>query len=253
MIDCGRFAAKRTVGESRAGRRRHLQRRPRRRARGRALLRAGLQALAGAPLRHVDAHVAGDRWAGEFEVTRLGPYTWTVEAWIDAFAGWREELRRKLEAGQADLSGELSEGVLLLDAGGAAREGRRRDAHRRRARGRCAPARADEAHQAALDPDLLEAVQRHPDRSRATPMDRTLRVDVDRERARFGAWYELFPRSWGGLKGVAKVVPELAELGFDVLYLPPIHPIGLTNRKGANNTLTPRAGDPGSPWAIGDA
>ena len=78
-----------------------------------------------------------------------------------------------------------------------------------------------------------------------------LEVDVDRERARFGAWYELFPRSWGGFKGVESVLPELADLGFDVVYLPPIHPIGTTNRKGKNNALVAAPGDPGSPWAIG--
>ena len=78
-------------------------------------------------------------------------------------------------------------------------------------------------------------------------------IEVDRLRARFGAWYELFPRSWGGLKGVERQLPRLSELGFDVVYLPPIHPIGLTNRKGRNNALTATAADPGSPWAIGDA
>src|SRR5262249_5984944 len=77
-------------------------------------------------------------------------------------------------------------------------------------------------------------------------------IEVDRLRARFGAWYEMFPRSWGGLKGVQRELPRLAELGFDVIYLPPIHPIGLTNRKGANNSLSATASDPGSPWAIGD-
>ena len=78
-------------------------------------------------------------------------------------------------------------------------------------------------------------------------------IEVDRLRARFGAWYEMFPRSWGGLAGVRDQLPRLAELGFDVVYLPPIHPIGMTNRKGANNSLTAAPGDPGSPWAIGDA
>ncbi len=76
-------------------------------------------------------------------------------------------------------------------------------------------------------------------------------MDVDRVLARFGSWYELFPRSWGGFEGVRKLLPDFAELGFDVLYLPPIHPIGRTNRKGRNNTLTAGPKDPGSPWAIG--
>ena len=93
----------------------------------------------------------------------------------------------------------------------------------------------------------LGARDRHGKASLARPLE----VDVERERARFGAWYELFPRSWGGFKGVQKVLPQLAELGFDVIYLPPIHPIGTTNRKGRNNALAAEKGDPGSPWAIG--
>src|SRR5207302_1133325 len=82
-------------------------------------------------------------------------------------------------------------------------------------------------------------------------LGRPLEVDVDRELARFGAWYELFPRSFGGFAGVAKVLPQLAKLGFDVVYLPPIHPIGHTNRKGKNNAVAHAEGDVGSPWAIG--
>ena len=91
-------------------------------------------------------------------------------------------------------------------------------------------------------------------RSRATRRRRWSRVqtlEVDRERARFSTWYELFPRSWGGFKGVTEQLPQLAELGFDVLYLPPVHPIGETNRKGRNNAVTAGQDDPGSPWAIG--
>ena len=114
------------------------------------------------PLRRIDAHVNGDRWAGEFEVTRLGRYTWTIEAWIDAFAGWRDELRRKLDAGQADLSGELSEGACCSSAAAQRAKGADADAHRRRARRRCARGTPDEAHQAALDADLLDAVAAPP-------------------------------------------------------------------------------------------
>jgi starch synthase (maltosyl-transferring) len=104
----------------------------------------------------------------------------------------------------------------------------------------------------ALDPQLAEIVERWAPRSEATEMDRPLEVQVDAELARFGSWYELFPRSWGGFRGVQEQLPRLAELGFDVLYLPPIHPIGHRNRKGRNNTLLAQPGDPGSPWAIGD-
>ena len=89
------------------------------------------------------------------------------------------------------------------------------------------------------------------DRSEQTVSDETLEILVDSERASFGSWYELFPRSWGGFAGVEKLLPEFAKLGFDVLYLPPVHPIGLTHRKGRNNSPTARRSDPGSPWAIG--
>ncbi|HEY1539153.1 MAG TPA: alpha-1,4-glucan--maltose-1-phosphate maltosyltransferase [Solirubrobacteraceae bacterium] len=253
IVDCGRFAGKRTLGET-------VQIGADIFADGHDVLRAVARVLApGAerheehPLRRIDAHVDGDRWAGEFEVTSLGRYSWTIEAWVDAFAGWRDELRRKIDAGEDDLSGELSEGAVLLDAARkrAKGEDKRTIAAAHEIVGDRA-ATAAQRHGAALDAALLEAIRRHPDRSRATTSTTELHIDVDPVRARFGAWYELFPRSWGGLQGVAKSVPELADLGFDVLYLPPIHPIGMTNRKGPNNALTAGPGDPGSPWAIGD-
>ena len=103
-----------------------------------------------------------------------------------------------------------------------------------------------------LGPELFEAVERVQERHGLVTLERPLAIEVDRVRARFGAWYELFPRSWGGLKGVERQLPELAELGFDVVYLPPIHPIGHTNRKGRDNALAAGPDDPGSPWAIGD-
>ena len=94
----------------------------------------------------------------------------------------------------------------------------------------------------------MEAAQ---PRHEATTLEPVQSVEVDRERARFSTWYELFPRSWGGFAGVTEQLPRIKELGFDVVYLPPVHPIGETNRKGRNNSLTAGPGDPGSPWAIG--
>ena len=254
MIDCGRFPAKRTSGES-------VRVSADIFSDGHDVLRAvvrfrgpGEKLWQERPMERIDAHVDGDRWAGEFDVTALGPYAWTVEAWIEPFAGWRDELRRKVDAGEPDLSGELSEGAILLERAAARAQGdaRRRIAAAAATVGDSAVAQARRA-KAALAPALLHDVEAHPDRSGSTVFAQELHVDVDRDRARFGAWYELFPRSWGGLKGVAERVPELAELGFDVLYLPPIHPIGVTNRKGPNNALVAAPGDPGSPWAIGDA
>jgi starch synthase (maltosyl-transferring) len=199
-----------------------------------------------APMHRIDEHLDGDRWQGSFQVTRQGRWTWTIEAWTDHFATWRSEVQRKVEAGQQDLSAELSEGaVLLREAAERARETGGDDCERLE--------RAAEhlTVDAGLDPDLLAVVERYHDRLRSTVLDEPLPIEVDRVRARFGSWYELFPRSWGGLRGVAEQIPSLAALGFDVLYLPPIHPIGTTNRKGRNNALTAADDDPGSPWAIG--
>src|SRR5215218_1677776 len=162
---------------------------------------------------------ANDRWMGHLAVDSVGRWEFTVVAWVDRRASWRWEIRRKVEGGQSDLTSELAEGALLYGVESLSVK----------------QALADETE----------------DRAEVTSLAKPLELAVDRERARFGSWYELFPRSWGGFAGVEKVIPELAELGFDVVYLPPIHPIGETNRKGKNNMLKARKGDPGSPWAIG--
>jgi starch synthase (maltosyl-transferring) len=206
-------------------------------------------------LRPLDHHVGGVRWTAQFDVDRPGPWQYTVEAWTDLFGTWRDELARKVHAGQHDLSGELSEGLLHLKSAAeraTSDEARRliEHAHRELAD----PSIPESAkHDIALGEELAEAVEAAQARDDAVWLDHPLTIEVDRLRARFGAWYEMFPRSWGGLKGVQAQLPRLAELGFDVIYLPPIHPIGLTNRKGRDNTLTAAPGDPGSPWAIGDA
>ncbi len=253
VLDGGRYAPKRTVGETVDVRATIL-------ADGHDVLRAvvkykppGGRRWQEAPLEHVDAHVDGDTWVGGFGVDRCGRWCWTIEAWIDAFASWRHELRRKVDAGQHDLAGELSEGAVLLEE---ARERAKSATDRKLIEHALRTLADDEApeeakHDAALGPELAAAVARHPDRSQCGTLDATYEVDVDRELARFGAWYELFPRSWGGFQGVREVVPQLAALGFDVLYFPPIHPIGVTNRKGPDNTLTAGPDDPGSPYAIG--
>ncbi len=204
------------------------------------------------PMRRIDAHIDGDTWAGEFEVDAVGAWEWTVTAWSDLFATWRDEVGRKVAFGQTDLAGELSEGAVLLREAAARADG---TPHRAVNEAALAAVEGDGPERAktdaALDPQLFAAVERHPDRAGATNMPKPVRLDVDRVRARFGSWYELFPRSWGGFAGVEAQIPKLAELGFDVLYLPPIHPIGVKNRKGRNNALTAGPGDPGSPWAIG--
>jgi starch synthase (maltosyl-transferring) len=207
-----------------------------------------------AEMKQFDAHLDGVRWAGEFMVDRQGRWEFTVEAWTDQFRTWRDELERKIEAGQHDLAGELSEGALLLkDAAGRAKSKDDRSLIEHALEEIESDAIPETAkHDVALGPELFAAIERQEERHGAVSLPQPLPIEVDRTRARFGSWYELFPRSWGGLKGVRKQLPRLAELGFDVIYLPPIHPIGHTNRKGRNNVLVAKKGDPGSPWAIGD-
>jgi starch synthase (maltosyl-transferring) len=164
--------------------------------------------------------LGNDRWAATFTPDSCGRWSYRVEGWVDPVRSFQWELRRKVDGGQKDLSSELAEGARLL--------GRERVS-------------------------VAEALRAEPGPRLERTASETLKVDVDTPLARFGAWYELFPRSWGGFEGVEAQLPRFAELGFDVLYLPPIHPIGRTNRKGPNNTLEAGPDDPGSPWAIGAA
>ena len=214
QVDCGRYPVKRTVGDEVEVTAR--------------IFRDGHEAL-GAAVRHKgpDATrwsetplepLGNDLWAGSFEVDRPGVWSFRIEAWVDRVASLQEELRRKVAAGQADLTGELSEAAVLL---------------------------GDE--EATIETALAAPAGTRSEKAWSA----TYSVDVDRVLARFGSWYELFPRSWGGFAGVRELLPRFAELGFDVLYLPPIHPIGHTNRKGRNNAETAKPGDVGSPWAIG--
>ena len=161
-----------------------------------------------------------DRWHGSFTADALGRWQFGIVAWVDRVASWRRELERKVAAGQGDLASELSEGAALLGVPGL-----------------------------TVEEGLAAETG---DRSEQVVAEQTLEVVVDAARASFGCWYELFPRSWGGFVGVEKLLPEFAQLGVDVLYLPPVHPIGLTHRKGRNNAPTARRSDPGSPWAIGN-
>jgi starch synthase (maltosyl-transferring) len=217
--------------------------------------RAGDDAWREAPM----AATTNDGWQAGFIVESIGRYEYTVEGWVDRFATWRRDLAKKAEAGQ-DVASELLEGSELIRETAARAPGVSETllanaAHLADGAGpaaaRVAAARAD---------DLLALMAAHPDRRTATRFDRVLDVIVERERARFGAWYEMFPRSAGTdptrsatFDEAAARLPYVASMGFDVLYLPPIHPIGRSFRKGPNNALTPAPGDPGSPWAIGAA
>ncbi|MDX6427135.1 MAG: hypothetical protein QOD52_2540, partial [Gaiellaceae bacterium] len=213
VLDCGRYAVKRTVGEPVSV--------------YATVVKDGHDTLAGAVRVKAPGERAWreeplqpfgeDRWGATFTPDRPGRWQFQVAAWTDRIATWQDELRRKVDAGQEDLASELSEGAQLFGRPVTVEEGL-----------------------------ASEAGDRHGEAT-----SQTYEVDVDRVLARFGSWYELFPRSWGGFSGVAEALPQLAALGFDVVYLPPVHPIGHTNRKGKNNTLTPDKDDVGSPWAIG--
>ena len=187
-----------------------------------------------------------DRWSAAFGVESLVDYEYTVDGWVDRFGTWRDELSKKFGAGQ-DVSSELLEGSVLV-----------RDVPEASAILGNATLPPDERVAIGLGDELARAMAARPDRTRATQYDRVLRVMVERERARTGAWYEMFPRSAGTdptrsatFDEAAARLPYVAGMGFDVLYLPPIHPIGRSFRKGRNNSLTAEPGDPGSPWAIG--
>jgi starch synthase (maltosyl-transferring) len=252
-VNDGRYAAKRCVGDSvtvsadifRDG---HDKLRAIVRYRG-----PGHRRWKEAELLPTDAHIDGVRWGGEFLVDERGRWEYTIQAWTDVFGTWRDELQRKIAAGQTHLDGEMSEGLLLLeDAASRAKVKDRKLIEHAVATIRDPEVPESAKYDTALGEELFGAVERWAERHGAAELPKPLPVEVDRVRARFGAWYELFPRSWGGLAGVQKRLPKLAELGFDVAYLPPIHPIGLTNRKGRNNALVAGPDDPGSPWAIGD-
>ncbi|HEY7311307.1 MAG TPA: alpha-1,4-glucan--maltose-1-phosphate maltosyltransferase [Gemmataceae bacterium] len=199
-----------------------------------------------------------DRWTGRFSAAALGCHEYTLRAWVDRFASWRRDLAKKVEANQ-DVASELLEGAELVTA--AAGRARSEDADW--LRGWADSLRKGDAAarvKAALDPVLGTVMARYADRDSGTTYERVLRVTVDRELARFGAWYEMFPRSaadepgrHGAFKDVEKRLPQIRDMGFDVLYLPPIHPIGHSFRKGPNNTLNAGPNDPGSPWGIGGA
>ena len=250
QVDGGRFDVKRTVGE-------RLEVSAEVFRDGHDAIRAVLRHRAPggdwqeAPMTWIDRDVDGDRWAGSFVPDREGIWAYEVGAFTDHFATWHDEVGRKRAAGGEDLTSEVIEGAELLRAArttAALIDGQRIDAALKVAGDEAAD--LETKLDAVLHPRLLEAVERNPER-RDFVAGPPLSVEVERERARFGAWYELFPRSWGGFDGVRAQLPRLAELGFDVIYLPPIHPIGHTNRKGKNNALTAGPEDPGSPWAIG--
>jgi len=206
------------------------------------------------PMHHVD----NDRWVGRFPLEENTRYLYTLEAYPDAYRSWAVDLEKRLAAGM-EVASELLEGAALLRPALARAVG----ADKKRIEERLAELeRATTPLQQArilLADDTAELVENYPDGSAATTYDRELEVVVDRPLAQCAAWYEMFPRSQGTVAGrhatfqdcIARL-PDIAAMGFDVLYLPPIHPVGRSFRKGRNNSLVAAPDDPGSPWAIGN-
>jgi starch synthase (maltosyl-transferring) len=203
--------------------------------------------------------LGNDRWRAEFPVTKVGCYRYTLVGEIDHFETWQSDLKKRVEA-QQDLAVPFATGALLLEQvqpRATKEHGAKLAAWAKKLRA----ASGDSASVAfALQDELTAMVHRYPDPALETWYERELEVVVDRERAGFSAWYELFPRSWsttpgkhGTLRDVAQRMDYVAEMGFDVLYLPPISPIGRSFRKGKNNSVQAVPGDEGSPWAIGSA
>ena len=189
----------------------------------------------------VPMHELGnDRWEAIVEPTTLGRHEIVVEAWTDRYHTWRHKATTKVGAGQ-DIAVELEEGARLLEEVGE----RAAAAHIRDAT-RTETDRLEEA----LTPAMAERFE-GPDLAHDLTAHDSVPLWVDRERALVGAWYELFPRSYGGFAGTIRRLPAVAEMGFDILYLPPVHPIGRSFRKGPDNALDGGPEYPGSPWAIG--
>ncbi len=202
--------------------------------------------------------LANDRWRGSFPVAELGRYRYTLTAWIDRFNSWRQGVLKKVDSGQ-DVSVDLSVGSRMLEE--AIQRATSHDAKilLRWVELLESPDGAEEERlHLVLSPETASLMRAYPDRSLAFTYAREMEVVVERERAAFGAWYEMFPRSCsaspgrhGTFEDCQERLAYVASMGFDVLYLPPIHPIGITRRKGKNNAPSAAPGDPGTPWAIG--
>jgi len=254
LLDCGRYAIKRLVGDPvRVTADIYKD--------GHDVIAAALKwRMSGAKTwQEAQLHHEGnDHWSGSFSVPEIGDCEFTVEAWLDAYETWRDEFRRKHEGGETDLSSEAKEGARLLELGAARAEGS--DAATLRAA-------ADELRQADRDqslaisarPELVAIMAKYPDRAIGSEFRPYGRIMVERQAALFAAWYEFFPRSAEGrgdggstFRDCLARLDDAKAMGFDVIYFPPIHPIGTTKRKGRNNALECGPDDPGVPYAIGN-
>lgn len=279
QIECGKFAVKRIVGET-------IEVRAAIFGDGHDHVAARLlykpeheQEWRTAPM-----HALGnDIWSGGFCVDEIGLWHFTVQGWIDHFDTWSSDLEKRIDA-QSDALADNSEtseddrkrateiqeqlrkdialafrtGASLVDRAGADATGE--DAKKLKSLAATLRAYAEKPsarYENPLTPELIKITERYPDLSYATTYEKQLPIRVDRERARFSSWYEFFPRSagtegkHGTLRDAAALIPQIADAGFDVIYFPPIHPVGRAFRKGKNNSVVAEADDVGSPWAIG--
>ncbi len=265
-VNCGRFPAKRVIGDQVT-----VQA---------AIFSDGHDHVAARLLyRHIAAKawksvpctaLQNDLWTASFPVDQLGTWMFTMEGWVDHFDTWVHDLDKRLAAQPdpheptqqvtpQDIPLQLEIGAQLLDEAAARAKGGDRKRLQAGAAGlRALGAENRPFYDTPYEQELVELAARYPDLRYATRYEREVPVWVDRERARFSAWYELFPRSAGAsaevhgtLRDVIGRLPEIAAMGFDIVYMPPIHPIGTQFRKGKNNAVSAEPGDVGSPWAIG--
>ncbi|HEY4272272.1 MAG TPA: alpha-1,4-glucan--maltose-1-phosphate maltosyltransferase [Candidatus Udaeobacter sp.] len=254
LIDCGRYPIKRVMGEDLIVEADIFKD-------GHDVVAAvlkwrvvGKRAWRETPMTFVD----NDRWRGVCTLYDQAIHEYTVEAWTDTFRSWQQELAKKFEAGISDLRSEALEGAAIVKAAASRTRNGADSARLREFAEQIANGANSEIYTVAQSGELEVLMATYPDRADATQYQPAPRVVVDRPAALFGAWYEFFPRSAEGrgdrgstFRDCLPRVDDAKAMGFDVIYFPPIHPIGHTNRKGRNNAVRCEPGDPGVPWAIG--
>jgi starch synthase (maltosyl-transferring) len=201
--------------------------------------------------------IVNDRWRGEFLIEDLSNYVYCIEGWVDHFKTWLGDIKKKYDARQ-DISVDLLIGAKEVERAMSKARGGNRKRLKEYYEIVSDTGNPDAAIELVDEPEFTNLVYRYPDRSLASRYGKELLVRVDRKKALFSSWYERFPRSCapdpgkhGTFQDLEALLPEISRMGFDVLYLPPIHPIGKINRKGKNNSMICEPGGPGSPWAIG--
>src|ERR1700745_3533160 len=254
LIDCGRSPIKRVLGEDLVVEADIFKD-------GHATVAAvlkwrvvGKRAWRQTPMAFVD----NDRWRGVCTLYDQAIHEYTVEAWKETFRSWQQAFAKKLEGGISDLCSEALEGAAIVKAAAARARDPADSARLSEFAEQIGTGANSQVYTMAQARELAVIMATHPDRADATQYEPVPQVVVDRPAALFAAWYEFFPRSAEGrgdrgstLRDCLPRVDDAKAMGFDVIYFPPINPIGRTNRKGRNNSITSKPGDPGVPWAIG--